>query len=386
MKLNGAGRWLKRNFGQMVMGASYALMGLGCGIAAAQAADTAGWGMGQLLLVMLAGVYGSILIHIVLHEAGHMIFGLMTGYRFASFRIGSFVWQRTEAGKICFGHSPLPGAAGQCLMSPPELVNGTMPFVLYNLGGVLMNLIIAAASLIAWAAAEHPVADALLIMCALVGVVTAVINGVPMRMGAVDNDGYNILSMKRSGEAVRGLWVQLKIAAEAARDVRLRDMPEEWFYMPSRLAMKNSLCASVGVFHCGQLMDQLKFEEAKRAMQGMLRQNSGMVGLHRASVKMDLAVCELLTGGGQEAAEKTLDPQTKKLMKAMKNHLSAIRTEYVFTLLGEGDEKKAEEILCRFEKAAEKWPSKADVESERELIACAQAKRTETKEKECEGE
>ena len=371
------GKWIKRNFGQMVMGASYALMGLGCGIVTAQAMDAAGGGMIQMLLVMLAGVYGSMMIHIVLHEAGHMLFGLMTGYRFASFRIGSFVWQRTEEGKVKFGHSPLPGAAGQCLMSPPELVNGTMPFVLYNLGGVLMNLIIAAVSLAAWALAENPAADALLMMCALVGIVTAITNGVPLRMGAVDNDGYNILSMKRSDEAVRGLWVQLKIAGASAQDVRLKDMPAEWFYLPSRTAMKNSLCASVGVFYCGRFMDEMKFEEAKRAMQGLLRQNSGMVGLHRASMKMDLACCELLTGVGKEKAEGVLDKQTQKLMKAMKTHLSAIRTEYILALLGEKDEKKAAEILQRFEKTAQRWPSRADVESERELIACAQKKAAE---------
>ena len=72
-----------------------------------------------------------------------------------------------------------------------------------------------------------------------------------------------------------------------------------------------------------------------------------------------------------DAAEKALDPQTRKLMKAMKNHLSAIRTEYFIALLGEKDMKKAEELLQRFEKAAAGWPSEADVGSERELIGCA---------------
>ena len=68
---------------------------------------------------------------------------------------------------------------------------------------------------------------------------------------------------------------------------------------------------------------------------------------------------------------------SQKLMKAMKTNISVIRTEYVFALLGEKDEKKAEEILVRFEKAAKKWPSEADVESEKELIACAQRKAAE---------
>jgi hypothetical protein len=121
-------------------------------------------------------------------------------------------------------------------------------------------------------------------------------------------------------------------------------------------------------------MDQMKFEEALQAMNTLLRTGSGMVPLHRVGVQMDKACCQLLLGKGKGEAEKSIDTTSQKLMKAMKDHLSAIRTEYVFALLGDKDEKKAAEILCRFEKAAGKWPSSADVESERELIACAQEK------------
>lgn len=366
--------WIKRNLGSMAMLLSYLLMGLGCGIITAMTLDRLDGGLMEMLVLVLAGVYGSLLIHIVLHEAGHMMFGLMTGYRFVSFRIGSFVWQRTAEGKLKFGVSPLPGAAGQCLMSPPEMKDGRLPFVPYNLGGALMNLMISLLCMIGWAAAQQPAADALLMMCALVGVVTAITNGIPMRVGAVDNDGYNILSMKRSAQALKGFWVQMKVAGESAQGVRLRDMPEEWFFMPDRASIKNSMCASAGVLACGRLMDQMKLEEALQAMNTLLRTGSGMVPLHRVSVQMDAACCQLLLGRGKEAAENMLDATAKKLMKAMKNHLSAIRTEYILALLGEKDEKKAAELLGRFEKAAQRWPSRADVESERELIACAQEK------------
>ena len=118
----------------------------------------------------------------------------------------------------------------------------------------------------------------------------------------------------------------------------------------------------------------MKFEEALQAMNTLLRTGSGMVPMHRAGVQMDKACCQLLLGRGKEAAEKSIDATGKKLMKAMKMNISVIRTEYVFALLGERDEKKAEEILIRFETAAKKWPSEADVESEKELIACAQEK------------
>ena len=370
-------RGVKRNIGSIAMLIAYLLMGLGCGIIAAQATDRLGGGLPQMLFLVLAGVYGSLLIHIVLHEAGHMVFGLMTGYRFISFRVGSFVLQRTAEGKLKFGVSPLPGAAGQCLMSPPEMKDGKVPFVMYNLGGALMNLILSLICVIGWAAAKNPIADALFLMCALVGLVTAATNGIPMRVGAVDNDGRNILSIKKSDQALKGFWLQMMVAGQNALGVRLRDMPEEWFFLPDRTTIKNSMCASAGVFACSRIMDQLNFEEAVRAMNTLLRTGSGMVPLHRVGVQMDLACCRLLMGKGKDEAEKSIDPTSKKLMKAMKNHLSAIRSEYLLALLGDKDEKKAAEILDRFEKAAEKWPSKADVESEKELIACAQKKAAE---------
>lgn len=372
-------KWIRKNAGQIVMFACYLLMGAGCGVITAQAMDRIDGSMLMALAVVLTGVYGSLFLHIVIHEAGHMIFGLMTGYSFRSFRVGAFVWQKDAEGRLRMGRSPLAGAAGQCLMAPPDLQDGKMPFVLYNLGGSLMNAVLA---LIAFAAAcltAHPAANALLLICALTGLVMALTNAVPLRMGAVDNDGYNIRAMQESKEAVRALWVQLKVAALNAEGVRLKDMPEEWFAPPTRIAMKNSLCAAVSVFRCSRLMDGMRFGEAYDAMQTLLRVHSGMVGLHRASVLMDMAYCELIAGRGQEAAEAHLDGDTRKIMKAMKNHLGVLRTEYALALLGENDPEKAAGIEAQFDKAAGKWPSRADVESERELMEHAREKAEERK-------
>ena len=44
---------------------------------------------GALLLVYLAGM-----LQTILHEAGHLLFGLLSGYRFCSFRIGQWMLAR----------------------------------------------------------------------------------------------------------------------------------------------------------------------------------------------------------------------------------------------------------------------------------------------------
>ena len=51
------------------------------------------------ICVMLVFLYLSFFIHIVLHETGHLIFGLMSGYQFSSFRIGTHMLMK-ENGKL----------------------------------------------------------------------------------------------------------------------------------------------------------------------------------------------------------------------------------------------------------------------------------------------
>ena len=102
----------------------------------------AGPGPGPKLLavVLVIGVvYLLMLLDSVLHELGHLLCGLLSGYGFLSFRIGSLMLQRTREG-LRFCRMSLAGTAGQCLMSPPELKNGRIPCLLYNMGGVLMGL------------------------------------------------------------------------------------------------------------------------------------------------------------------------------------------------------------------------------------------------------
>ena len=95
-----------------------------------------------VFLFGLAGLCVSFALQTILHETGHLIGGLLTGYKFCSFRIGNFQLQR-ENGALRFRRLKLAGTGGQCLMTPPEPVDGNIPVMLYNLAGPLMNLLTA---------------------------------------------------------------------------------------------------------------------------------------------------------------------------------------------------------------------------------------------------
>lgn len=121
---------------------------------------------------LFLGMYVAFFFHIIVHEAGHLLFGLMTGYKFSSFRIASFIWLE-ENGKLKMKQLSIAGTGGQCLMSPPDMKDGRIPIVLYNLGGSIINIIMGALFLIIyWLCPSVPYLSPLLLIFAAVGFMT----------------------------------------------------------------------------------------------------------------------------------------------------------------------------------------------------------------------
>ena len=323
------------------------------------------------LVSLFVFMYVGFFLHIIIHEGGHLIFGKLSGYTLSSFRIGSFMWLK-ENDTICFRRFSLSGTGGQCLMAPPEMRDGKIPVILYNLGGSLMNVITGSIFFdLHVVFSEFAYLSIVFLMFSIIGFASALMNGVPMRMGTVDNDGYNAWALNRNPDAMRAFWVQMKANERISKGVRLKDMPDEWFEMPTDDAMKNSLVATIGVFACNRLMDAHRFEEADALMTRLLCMDSGMVGLYRNLLICDQIFCELIAQKRDQRIRTKMSKDQKKFMKSMKTFPSVIRTEYAYALLWEKDLEKAEKIKERFEKCAKTYPYPSDIQSERELIEIA---------------
>lgn len=332
-----------------------------------------GGGPFATFILFIVSFVASFYTQMIIHEAGHLVFGLLSGYRFSSFRIGNTMLLRTSKG-WSLKRMKLAGTGGQCLMIPPELVEGRMPIVAYNLGGVIMNLITASIAMAILLLMETKgYLFFFLIVFSAAGILIAILNGVPLKLGLVDNDGYNTLSLKRSKKALRAFWIQLKINQAQSEGVRLKDMPSSWFDLPDESDMGNTIISALAVFNENRLMDEQRFEEAEALIKKLLDSQTISIGLYEKLLIADFIYIEAITTKSKEVIDKLYNKEQAAFMKAMKSFPSVIRTEYALALLN-NDERNRDEALKRFERISKTYPNPSDIVSEGELIKTAEAR------------
>ena len=317
-----------------------------------------------LSILLLLYIYAAIFLQLAIHEAGHLIFGLLTGFSFLSYRIGSFMWVK-ENEKLKIKRMSIAGTGGQCLMNPPENPGEKPPFILFNLGGSITNIVCGLLFFGLFFLFKNMVYfSGFLLFLGVFGIFFALFNGIPMKLGMVNNDGYNALSLGKNPEALRSFYTQLKVVGKASEGTRIKDMPEEWFF---RAEVKDSISLTMDVFGSSRLMDMHRFVEADQLMSELL-ETDYLAGLHRHLLTSERMYCELIGENRKDVLESLADKKQRKFMKSMRKNPSILRTEYGYALLAEKDSAKAVKIMTEFEKVARTYPVKSEIESEREFI------------------
>lgn len=353
------------------MVALFVAVGFFCGEVSA-ALDAGNDSFAVFMIELFVGLIAGICLNVAIHEAGHLVFGLISGYDFLSYRVGPFMILR-ESGKIRFRLLSVAGTGGQCLMRPRAGADGKYPFVLYNLGGSLFNIIFGALfTALAFAVPMYPPVRVIFAEIGIVGIGYAIVNGIPMRVGLIDNDGMNTVTLAKSPAARKAFLAQIEITSASSSGIRLKDMPEEWFTTPEDGGERNALAATIDVFRENRFMDALDLADAEELARKLVA-DPAVSGLHKQLLICDLACIEYINGRASEADERLSDKVQIKFMKAMKNFPSIIRTEYFTAVFGGGNAEPSE-LREKFEKAAKTYPYPTDIDSERELMALTDKK------------
>ncbi len=309
---------------------------------------------------------------ILLHEAGHLLFGLLSGYRFRSFRIGRFLWVK-EGAHIRLRRLYRVGRGSECLLAPPEEKNGRFPVLRHKLGGAFVSLLFGLLFLYLTARTYGTVFwPAVFCYAAMISLLIACVTGLPFRFGLMSNDGYQALMLKRNQKERLAYHALLYIHDAVAGGTRLRDLPEDRFSVTEDDAQQEPMQASLAVLRCNRLMDAARFDEAETAIRSLLNNTEAAIsGVHRTLLLSDLLYLVLLNEETRYTESTLLSKEQEDFLKLMQDHPSVVRTGYTYLLLKKRDTEGALRLRRRFETVAANYPYPADLIGERSFLSLA---------------
>ncbi len=323
----------------------------------------------DMVVTMIASFMAVILalvLQTLIHEAGHLVFGLLTGYRFVSFRIFNLTIIN-KAGKFAFRRFSVLGTAGQCLMSPPARKPlHQAPYALYNLGGVIANITVATIALAALLLVDRANYGPFMIMflsfTVLSGLVLTFLNGIPMKIGGMPNDGFNGLYLGRSANSRVCFGRQLLINEQLQNGIRLGDMPDEWFEIID-INLDDPLQLNVAIMKASRLIDRYDFAGALRELEHLCEHAKKFVIFNR-EVDSELVFLYLVTG----AVDKAKALYTKQLeayvMHYAKTMSSKDRVRFALALYADNNPERALRLINNLKNHAHCYLLQGEVESD----------------------
>ena len=322
-----------------------------------------------LFLHLFLAMVLAVIVQIAVHEAGHLVGGLMSGYRFVSYRVGSFALIRRD-GKFMFKRFGIAGTGGQCLMLPPDRPIEQIRTMPYDLGGVVANLLLSVLCVIVLLCVDLDFSYAVYpVMMAIAGFGFAALNGIPININGMPNDGMQAVMLRKDMVTKRVLFTLLKAYALVQDGMRPRDLPAEWFDCELDKENINPLVVNTLAMKVGVLLDRMEWEEARELCAALLEKENHIPVIFLFEFRCEYVFTLLVTGEKAKAAEiyadKTLQAyirQTQEIMPSRQRLLCAV------SLLLDNDRAKAEEIAAKVERNREQYISLGEAISELEIM------------------
>lgn len=267
------------------------------------------------LVLLLISLFLSALINIIAHETGHLIAGLISGYTFTSFRIGSFIWIK-QNNKLALKRFSLKGTAGQCLMMPPDIDEDRIPYRFYFANGALINLLLSLIAILAAVLLRNvPLASMCFIIFTFVGLFMFFTNILPVRFGAIPNDGCNIRAMGKDPKAKHGALTNLRMNSYMTKNIRIKDFPPDVFKIDSDGETK-IYCNIPRTLNGDYFLDKMEFDNARTEYETIIAEKDSLFPALEQAVNERLLLIELLNDCRKEKIEELYTLQMQAVLNA----------------------------------------------------------------------
>ncbi|WP_294577971.1 hypothetical protein [uncultured Thomasclavelia sp.] len=317
------------------------------------------------IIVFVISIIIAFTLGIIIHESGHLFFGLLTGYQFNSFRIGKIIIIK-QNNHLNIKKLAISGTGGQCLLQPPKY-SVDFPYFLYNAGGGLFNLLVSFLSFILLLDQTNEIIKIGLISLSIINLYLGLVNLIPLRL-AVPNDGYNILSIIKNPESRYSFYSQLQINYLQTNNIPFKDMDACLFWLPKDANLNNPLNQAILFAQVDSLHEQFKFHGAKILIEQILN-NCQLIAYYSNSLKLEYLFYLIIEDEISKAKDLfyELKPFINQTLK--NNIINCYRIMYAYELLINHDYQEAMTYYTKIENIIPSYPYPNVIKTEKQILA-----------------
>ena len=307
-------------------------------------------------------------LQVIIHEGGHLVAGLLTGYKFVSFRFLSWTLIRKD-GRLHWRKFNLAGTGGQCLLAPPDKPVEEIDTRWYNAGGVLANVITAALAIVLiWACGLPTWLDILLAMMALIGIFFALLNGIPMKMGGVANDGSNLFQLEKDLPGKQCFCNVLELNARNQEGEPYAELPERLFQVPELIDWKNSMHVAAVLASATRKQSLHQWEESYQQLTEACSHKSDIMVLYQLELENLMTLACIATGRDDEARRHYTSDVANYVSQHASTQSDKQLSAMATALALDGDRTRAEQLFHELEQHRDAYIHQSDVAMSLDLM------------------
>ncbi|MBQ7835096.1 MAG: hypothetical protein IJ385_04870, partial [Ruminiclostridium sp.] len=299
--------------------------------------------------------------HVIIHEGGHLVCGLISGWKYLSFRVGNLTLVKQD-GKLKCKKTTVAGTGGQCLMIPPQCEPEKCPFFLYLLGGGLANLLTGGLAFLA-AIPLGGIAEIILTIFGILGIGLGLSNLFPAKMSGTMNDGYQIfIELPKNNKAKENMCCLLTANAVLSENESTNALPENIRNVILALDgedFSDTSATNLLFFKTTILQEEGRYEEAE-AIFKKVTDSPDALQIFKNEAACELIYHEIMGECNAEKIEKLADKKLMEYINATALYPSRKRLMYAYYLIYKNDTAKADEEYQALLKTAKSHPSKAE--------------------------
>lgn len=304
----------------------------------------------QLGFILIAiGLFS--IIHIIIHELGHLIAAKLTGYRFLYFRVMSWALVK-EQSKFRIARFSIAGTAGQCLMIPPSNVE-PMPYKLYLWGGALANFVVGLIGIIL----NGFVFDSLyLYIFSITSLIFGIINIYPFSF----NDGNTVKHLNRDPVKRQQFFQQLELAGSFTIGKEFEAVDTQSLIENPNEPITEQYNAFVTLAKVYRELERENFGHALEILEPLWQQRNDLVKPYQIEVMREYLFCHLTLGLHETSIQDEI-LQDKLFREYLKTkQLETYRMQAAISLWVEYDLNQAQEWISKARDSLKQSPTYAD--------------------------